>query len=122
MYENGGTKMTTLSQRFYKSKAWYQCRGSYIKKVDYICERCGRVCYTKGDNRYKEAKRKGQDVVFGIVHHKVYIDAFNINDPYITLSHDNLEYLCINCHNKEHMSKDKIRDGVMFNEDGSVVM
>lgn len=109
-------------QDFYRSKNWYQCKGSYIKKVDNICERCGRVCYSKGDKRYKEAKKNNQDVVFGIVHHKIHLNASNINDPYITLRHDNLEYLCITCHNKEHFEKDKLRTGVMFDDEGNVIM
>lgn len=37
-----------------------------------------------------------------IVHHKHYIDMSNIWDTDITLDFNNLELLCIDCHNKEH--------------------
>lgn len=40
-----------------------------------------------------------------IVHHKCYIDTTNIYNPDITLNFDNLELLCLDCHNKEHFSK-----------------
>ena len=67
---------------FYKSKAWLECRAAYIKHVLGLCERCGVPGY--------------------IVHHKEELNPNNINDPYITLSWDNLEYLCLDCHNKHH--------------------
>jgi hypothetical protein len=40
-----------------------------------------------------------------IVHHKNYIDVKNIWDTSITLNADNLELLCIDCHNKEHFEQ-----------------
>lgn len=40
-----------------------------------------------------------------IVHHKSYIDVKNIWDTGITLNFDNLELLCIDCHNKEHFER-----------------
>ena len=47
-----------------------------------------------------------------IVHHKSYIDTSNIWDTDITLNFDNLELLCIDCHNKEHFEKtDFTHDG-----------
>lgn len=108
-------------QDFYRSKSWYQCKGSYIKSVDYLCERCGRVAHSKGDRAYKEGKKNGQDVVFGIVHHKIHLNESNINDPYIALNHDNLEYLCIDCHNKEHFGKQTVREGLSFDSKGNVI-
>ena len=109
-------------QKFYRSKQWYECRGGFVKSKDYLCERCGRVCWTKGDNRYKRLKEEGHDVVFGIVHHKVYLTDSNFTDPNISLNWDNLEYLCITCHNKEHSPKDtEVRKDVSFDEYGNVV-
>ena len=109
-------------QKFYKSKAWWECRGSFIKSKDYLCERCGRVCWTKGDKRYKKLKAEGIDVVFGIVHHKEYLTEMNVSDPMISLNFNNLEYLCITCHNKEHMTKEtEIRKDVLFDDDGNIV-
>lgn len=45
-----------------------------------------------------------------MVHHKVYIDAKNIWNTDITLSFDNLELLCIDCHNKEHFERNDFTD------------
>ena len=93
---------TVEAKRFYKSKAWRDCRASYIASVFGLCERCGKP----GD----------------IVHHKQYIDSSNVHDPYITLNHDNLEYLCIQCHNTEHFRKhEPLRKGFAFDEDGDLI-
>lgn len=86
---------------FYESKQWKQCRESYLISQDYICERC-----------MSPAK---------IVHHKTYINPININDPNITLSWDNLEALCQDCHNREHMMDSVVRDDVVFNSNGELI-
>lgn len=39
-----------------------------------------------------------------IVHHKDYINKDNIYNPNITINFENLELLCMDCHNKEHFS------------------
>ena len=45
----------------------------------------------------------------------------NINDPYITLNHDNLEYLCDYCHKKEHgQAFDTVQEGLRFNSKGEL--
>ena len=88
---------------FYKSAAWKRCRASYIKKCGGLCERCLAQGLIKPGY---------------IVHHKIHLTEDNINDPTITLSHGNLEYLCMDCHNAEHFtSKDK---RYCINFDGSV--
>lgn len=40
-----------------------------------------------------------------IVHHKTYIDSHNIFNPEVTLNFDNLELLCLDCHNEEHFKQ-----------------
>lgn len=108
-------------QKFYRTRQWWHCRGLFIKSKNYLCERCGRVCWSKGDSRYKQAKEKNEDVVFGIVHHKEYLTESNIGDPNISLNWDNLEYLCITCHNKKHMTKDtEVRKDIVFDEFGNI--
>ena len=93
---------TEQAKRFYKSKAWRKCRQAYIYSVHGLCERCERPGY--------------------IVHHKIYIDSSNVDDPEVTLNHDNLEYLCQSCHNKEHFGgADIIREGLEFNEHGELI-
>lgn len=88
---------------FYMTKVWLDCRENYLTTVDYICERCG--------------------VPAKIVHHKQYITPQTINDPSITLNHDNLEALCQNCHNKEHHGGDYeiTRADVMFDHEGNLI-
>lgn len=77
----------TAYERFYKTAAWKNCRAAYISKRQSIdgglCERCRQKL---GAN----------------VHHKKYITEENMNDAAVTLNHDNLELLCIDCHNDEH--------------------
>ena len=75
---------------FYKSMAWMKCRAAYSASVGGLCERC---------------EAKGLIVPGYIVHHKEYITPENLNDPSIALSFDNLELLCLDCHNKEHFRK-----------------
>lgn len=70
-----------FSKGFYNSKAWKECRAAYIKSVFGLCERCGKLGY--------------------IVHHKEKLTPQNINDPGVTLNWGKLEYVCLDCHNKD---------------------
>lgn len=76
-----------FAKTFYKSKAWLQCRSAYIAKRKAIdgglCESCH--------------ERPGC-----IVHHKIELTPYNINNPDISLGHSNLKYDCIECHNQEN--------------------
>lgn len=93
---------TAAAKRFYQTTAWKKCRESYISSVYGLCERCGEPG--------------------SIVHHKIYINSKNINDPNITLNHDNLEYLCINDHNTEHHRKySALREGFGFDDNGDLI-
>jgi len=49
-----------------------------------------------------------------MVHHKQYLNKNNIYDANITMGFENLELLCIDCHNKEHF---ELRE---FTEDGQL--
>jgi 5-methylcytosine-specific restriction enzyme A len=90
------------AKRFYNSKAWKLCRESYITKVFGMCEHCGSPGY--------------------ILDHIEEITLSNINDPNITLNHDNLQYLCLPCHNKKTFAKYRVtREDVMFDEEGNLV-
>ncbi len=91
-----------FAEAFYKSAAWLHCRASYIEHVHGLCERCHRPGY--------------------IVHHKCYLNPDNITDPDVTLNWDNLEYLCLDCHNREHGGKDhkSVKDGLFFDENGDL--
>ena len=91
---------------FYDKANWKKCRNSFVSKrvsIDGgLCERC----------------KKDLGV---IVHHKIHITPKNINDPMITLNHDNLEFLCMECHAQEHMGKQPTREGLRFNEQGDLI-
>lgn len=92
----------SFSKTFYKSKAWQRCREGYIQSVFGLCERC---------------QKPGL-----IVHHKELLTPMNINDPNITLNWNLLEYLCLECHNKEHTQKYyNTANGLMFNDDGELI-
>lgn len=96
-----GDAMKPFAKIFYKSKAWKDCRNGYFKSRFGLCERCA-------------APGK-------IVHHKKYITPENINDPDITLNHENLELLCQDCHNIEHHSSAATAAGLYFDSEGNLV-
>ena len=93
--------MKEFAKSFYLSGTWRKVRDSYKKRHFGICERCGRP---------------GE-----IVHHKKYLTPENIGNPDISLSDDNLELLCRECHALEHMCAPAVADGLGFNADGELV-
>lgn len=86
------------NESFYKGKAWRKVSLAYMTSRNYICERCGKPA--------------------SICHHRKWLNSVNVNDPYIALNPDNLECLCIDCHNAEHASK---HDKPVFNDSGEIV-
>lgn len=91
-----------FAKAFYCSKDWLACRAAYIKSVFGLCEKC---------------KQPGH-----IVHHKIRLTPENIGDLEIALGWKNLQYLCLECHNKEHgEAKTVTRDDVMFTAGGQLV-
>ena len=103
--KRGGFMAREFAKKFYSSSAWKRCRESYIVSVHNLCERCERPGY--------------------IVHHKVHLNEMNINNPDVSLNHDNLEYLCLECHNEHHKFNRApaqiTRPGLKFNENGELV-
>lgn len=94
----------SVSGRFYHSKAWETCRLSYLTTHS-LCERC---------------LAKGLIVPARIVHHKIYLDDSLVNNPEIALNHENLEAVCIDCHNKEHFGE-KTEARWKFGPDGELI-
>jgi len=90
-----------FAKKFYNSKQWKQCRASYIISVFGLCEKCRKQGY--------------------IVHHKKHITPENIDNPNITLNHENLMYLCLECHNMIHSANNQVQEGLRFNEFGDLV-
>lgn len=94
---------TELAKKFYNSKAWIKCRASYIPKVFGLCEHCEEPGY--------------------ILDHIEEININNINDPSITLNHDNLQFLCTSCHNKKTFgAAEVVREGLMFDTNGDLII
>ena len=83
---------------FYNSKEWRRVSAVYMSSKLYTCERCGKPAQ--------------------ICHHKKWLNDRNVHDPSVALSFDNLEALCIECHNAEHGLR---HDITVFDDAGNVV-
>lgn len=96
------------AKKFYNSKQWRKCRESYILKVNGLCEHC---------------LKDGNHTPGYIVDHIKEITPDNIDDPYITLNHENLQYLCLVCHNRKTFGKDLevTREGLIFDDNGNLI-
>ena len=77
-------------ERFYTTQAWRKCRRSFLTERHNLCEIC---------------LAKGLIVPAVHVHHKVHLTPENLNDPAITLNHENLMALCEECHQEQHRTK-----------------
>ena len=92
-----------FAKAFYHSKAWQRCRASFIAERITIdggmCEHC--------------KERPGY-----IVDHKEELSSNNIDNPDISLNHDNFQYLCLSCHNKKTFRKNFIGE---FDKDGQPI-
>ena len=106
-----------MSREIYQSKYWKQIRLSYALSKHCICERCGRPVYVDGITDYLPKDRRLRYVV----HHKTYISDDNITDDDIVYNTDNLELLCIDCHNTEHKAEGSTKKGLMFDTMGNLV-
>lgn len=93
--EGGAFKMAKdFAGGFYNTGAWYKTRNAYFKYRAGLCEEClSNGLYRQGE----------------IVHHKIPLTPENIDNPMITLSWDNLELLCRECHLKIHGKKSRRR-------------
>ena len=94
-----------FSKKFYKSAKWLKCRKSYIalrQAVDGgMCELC-------------------RQSVGYIVHHKQTLTADNITDPDVSLNHEQLMYVCLDCHNKIDHFDDCNGNKYIFDESGNI--
>lgn len=95
--------MQDYAKQFYSSKAWKETRRAYTQFKGGLCERClAKGIYRAGD----------------LVHHKTHITPANINDPNITLSFDNLQLVCRDCHAAIH---DKKKRRYKFDDMGRLI-
>ena len=94
---------------FYSSRAWKDARRNYKQSVGGLCEEC---------------LKKGIISPAEIVHHKVPLTDENVSDISISLSGDNLQALCRQCHAKAHEQMYAERTGKRYtiDENGRVII
>lgn len=106
-----------FAKAFYNSKAWQSCRDSYISQRTVVdggmCEDC--------------KEEPGEEL-----HHIKELTVANIDNSDITLNHDNLMWLCKDCHFKAHrklivegFNRRKVKTilndaGYYFDDDGNI--
>ena len=97
-----------FAKAFYNSKRWRTCRKRYIELMPKykrgLCERC----YAKGIHTLGEE-----------LHHKTPLTPKNINDSNITLNHDNLIFLCKDCHAQMHTNRNETQ--YIYDKNGNVI-
>lgn len=89
------------AESFYNNSHWRKVSKAFMQSKNYICERCG-----------KPAR---------ICHHVKHITPQNIHDPEITMSWDNLECLCQECHTRHHLAGKECIEGLCFNSEGEII-
>lgn len=84
----------SIDRSFYESPEWRRCKAEYLKTTNHLCERClEKGIYTPAD----------------IVHHRVHLTEENYGNAELMFGFDNLESLCLACHNEEHFGKKRER-------------
>ena len=94
-------------KQFYKSALWQRTRQAYIQMRIAIDGGMCETCHNE---------------LGYIVHHKVWLNDTNVNDPSIALSFDNLKYDCLTCHNRElDPSKQSPGGRIAYGENGEII-
>jgi 5-methylcytosine-specific restriction endonuclease McrA len=88
-------KSEVQKRTFYKSGAWNKLRQQAMDRDNRECQQCKREGKVHVDSVKVEGERKSVELN---VHHKYEIEHY----PQLALVLDNLETLCLNCHNKMH--------------------
>lgn len=104
-------------RKFYSSKAWKDVRKTIWLRQNLLCNRCHKPVYVDGISEYIP---KGNRRI-GIVHHIEELNDINVYDKNITLNPDNLEGVCLDCHNIIHNSNNTIRPNYIFDANGNVI-
>ena len=82
------TMAQEFSKNIYNSKRWRKNAKAFAESKHWICEQCGRSI-GGSSGRY-------------IVHHREHLTQSNVTDDYIVYGWDNLQLLCLDCHNSVH--------------------
>ena len=99
--------MKPWAKKFYKSKAWQQCR-------EYVMQRDHRLCV--------DCSKTGLITPAEEVHHIIELTQENISDPAIALGPDNLVSLCRECHKKRHGAHDTSERRYIIDEFGRIIL
>lgn len=86
------------AKAFYNSARWKRTSRAYMASRHWLCERCGGVA--------------------SICHHRQWLTPESIADPSVALSWENLECLCHQCHDAEHMSNPGV---CVFDSQGQII-
>ena len=102
-----GKRADSLNQKqFYKTKAWQRARYAYIQYRQAIDGGLCEVC---------------QEEPGRIVHHIIWLDDNNCNDPDISLNPRNFKLECQTCHNKERDPRIATPGRCLYGPDGEIV-
>ena len=93
-------------KQFYKSKPWQRARYHYIKHREAIDGGLCEVC---------------REEMGFIVHHKIWLDDINCNDPEISLNPRNFRYECQTCHNQERDPRKATPGRCVYGPDGEII-
>ena len=93
-------------KQFYKSVLWRRARQAYI---DHRLSFDGGLCEVCGEEPGL------------IVHHKIWLDDINCNDPEISLNQDNFLYECQTCHNRERDPRRGTPGRVLYGPGGEII-
>ena len=93
-------------KQFYKSSPWKRARLDFIS---YRLSVDGGLCQVCGLEPGK------------IVHHRIWLDDINCNDPDISLNPDNFLYECQTCHNKEKDPRKATPGRCLYGPNGEII-
>lgn len=93
-------------KEFYRTTAWKKARRAYISSREAVD---GGICEVCGVEPGK------------IVHHKIWLDDINCNDPNISLNPKNFMYECQTCHNKESDPRRATPGRCLYGPNGEII-
>lgn len=91
-----------VKNKFYSTKMWQRARNLALANARYQCDVCGSP---------KDLQ----------VHHIIPITLNNINDKNVTINQNNLQVLCVRCHNSIERGKGHTAKGVKFDKNGQLI-
>lgn len=90
-------KTIEQKRKFYDSGDWKRLRAEVKQRDNYECQPCKRNGLVSIDtNEYSESARRKKIQL--VVHHIKELE----DHPELALDIDNLETVCVDCHNREH--------------------